>query len=93
MSNGFGYKKKGAFGNVLYVPHDDSYVETNGVTVRPSSGMETISFDENVAEPPNAKISLLRQSSNIRPTGCLAADQSRFSRINRNGARRESEIG
>ena len=49
MSNGFP-RKKGAFGNVLYLSHDDSCVEANGVTVRHSSGMETIAFDENVAE-------------------------------------------
>jgi len=34
---------------MLYLAHDDS-VDTNGVTVRPSSGMETFAFDENVAE-------------------------------------------
>jgi hypothetical protein len=55
--------------------------------------METIAFDENVAETSKPDDLIASAVVEHSPDWLSAADQSGFSRINRNGARRESEIG
>src|ERR1041384_2392629 len=72
----------GLFGEVLCLSHGDSCIDASGAAVQLTTGMELPSM-KTLTKRANETILLPQVSSNLRRIGCLATDQSGFSKSTR----------